>query len=77
MILLQWKWETRAIIYIKRKVEFGKRFALVLFIERTEIIWSKRYTNGLCVYIFIKYMEWCLGVIRKVNNDKCRIYIFT
>ena len=33
--------------------------------------------NGLCVSIFLKNMGWCLGVIRKLHNDECLIYIFT
>ena len=36
-----------------------------------------KYENGLCVSIFLKKMEWYLGVIWKIHNDECIIYIFT
>ena len=32
-------------------------------------------TYALCVYILIKNMGWCLGVIGNLHYDKCPIYI--
>ena len=33
--------------------------------------------NGLCVSILLNNMGWYLGVIRKLQNDGCLIYIYT
>ena len=39
--------------------------------------WKTLDLNGLCISIFLDNMEWFLGVIVKLNNDECLIYIFT
>ena len=39
--------------------------------------WEKIDENGLCVSIFLKNLGWYLGVIEKLQNDECLIYIFT
>ena len=39
--------------------------------------WRGTDANGLYVSIFLKKMGWYLGVIGKLHNDECLIYIFT
>ena len=50
---------------------------MVLFIECTEMNWKTSDINGLCSSIFLDRMGWLLGVIGKLHNDECLIYIFT
>ena len=49
----------------------------VLFIECTEMNSKSSDVNGLCISIFLDKMVWFLGVIGKLHNDECLIYIFT
>ena len=55
---------------------FRKKCTSVLFIEYNKLIWNKKYADGFCVYILIKDMGWYLGVIEKIFNYECLIYIF-
>ena len=49
----------------------------VLFIEYTWIIWNRKYASVLCVSVWFKDMGWYLGVIGRIHNDECLIYLFT
>ena len=49
----------------------------VIWIKYTGLIFSKSDENGLGVYIFFKYIGWYLGVIGKLHNNECLIYVFT
>ena len=53
-----------------------KKCALVMFVKCNGIIWNMIYANGLCISIFIKDTLWYLGVIVKLHNNECLIYIF-
>ena len=57
--------------------EFPLKKTSILFIECDEIICNRKNTNGLCASILFKYMLWWLGVIGKLHNDECLIYLFT
>ena len=61
----------------KKKAERWKICTSVLCLEFTEIITNKINANGLCVYVLIKEMVWLLGVIVKLRNYECLVYIFT
>ena len=63
--LFQQQCETTANKYPKINIAHWKICISVHFIECTEITWNKRDENGLFVSIFIKNMEWYLGVIGK------------
>ena len=39
--------------------------------------WKTSDVNVLCMSIFLYNMGWLLGVIGKIHNDECLIYIFT
>ena len=39
--------------------------------------WKTSDVNGLFVSIFLDEMGWLLGVIEKLHNYECFIYIFT
>ena len=39
--------------------------------------WKTSYRNGFCIQIFLDNIGWFLGVIEKLHNDECIIYIFT
>ena len=54
-----------------------KTITSVIFIECTGIKWGKRNKNGLCVSVFIKYMGLYLGLIGRIHDSDCLIYIFT
>ena len=54
-----------------------KKNASVFFVEYIEMNWKISDANGLCISILFKNMGWYLGVIRNIDNDECRIYIFT
>ena len=41
----------------------------------TEIVWNKRDEILFCVSIFIKDMELYLGIILRIHNEECHIYI--
>ena len=49
----------------------------VIFIEFTEMNWKHKDANGLCVSIYLNNIGWYLGVIGKLQNYECLIYIFT
>ena len=49
----------------------------VLFIECTDINRKTSYVIGLCISILLNNMGWYLGVIGKLHNDECLIYILT
>ena len=39
--------------------------------------WKVTDPNGLCVSILLNNTRWYLGVIVKLHNNECLIYIFT
>ena len=39
--------------------------------------WKTSDINGLCISIFLYKMGWFLGIIVKLHNNECLIYIFT
>ena len=39
--------------------------------------WKTSYVNDLCIYILLDKIRWFLGIIGKIHNDECLIYIFT
>ena len=53
-----------------------EKYVSVIFIECTELILKIKYVSGLFVYFFFKNTAWYLGVIGKVHNNECLIYIF-
>ena len=48
---------------------FFKRFYSAIFIECGDIIFNKRNYYELFVYIFIKYLGWYYGVIKRLYNE--------
>ena len=64
-------------LYIENNVSCYKNNSLVIFIEWNEINCKTSDINGLCISIVFNKMGWHLGVIGKVHNDKCLIYILT
>ena len=61
---------------VKRRYPVFKTLSII-FIEWTEMNWEKSDVNGLCISILLDNMGWFLGVIGKLHNDECLIYIFT
>ena len=52
-----------------------KQNSSVCFVECTELNWNGKYANGL-FFIFFKGVVSYLGVIVKLRNYECMIYIF-
>ena len=50
---------------------------MVPFIESTEMNMKTSDLNCLSILILLNKMGWYLGVIVKLHNDECSIYIFT
>ena len=63
-------------VILKRRYPVLKK-SPVPFIKCTEMNWKTSDVNGLCNSIFLDNMGCFLGVIGKLHNDECLIYIFT
>ena len=70
--MVKWSYYTFKNKYFLLKMNLLRLFSL----NKLEILWNNRDSNGLCVSILIKYMEWYLVVIGKLHNEECLIYIF-
>ena len=64
-------------IVLKRGYSVLKKNSSGIFIEWTEMNWKTSDVNGLFISIFLNNMGWYLGVIGKLYNYECLIYIFT
>ena len=60
----------------KQRLTVENEYTSVLLIGLTEITWNKIYSNQLCVSIFIKDIGFYLGVIVRLHNEECHIYIY-
>ena len=64
-------------LYIENKISYYKNNSSVILIECNEMNWKPLDVNVLCISILLNKMGLYLGVIGKLHDDECLIYIFT
>ena len=75
--LFYFYYEGRLYLYymVKRRYSVILKKSSVLFISYTELNWKTSSVNGLCISFLLNNMGWYLGVIGKIHNDECLIYM--